>query len=271
MGAHRLWNNTRFVEHTYLVCNLNFLTFILDTFFNLWKYFSPMNVKIFFTLEVHQVYNKCLRDNHSPISHNSNSLRFLCYIVYAMWISLLCLQLLPSKAVDIEGSLHLACSCCASLTVKTWMSTSEYSYCWMLKFEFWVLYLLQMFLTDIFPCHLPYTGQVFPADFQSIIQRINRYFFHLLAHIYHSHFLHLLQFELHCHLNSIFCHYVHFLQEFDMLDPKDTCVLEDLIEVLQLNNEESQPSEPLGETSDSEKERGNINSIDSKAGATPEQ
>ncbi|KAJ8023864.1 MOB kinase activator 2 [Holothuria leucospilota] len=114
-------------------------------------------------------------------------------------------------------------------------------------------------------------GQVFPADFQSIIQRINRYFFHLLAHIYHSHFLHLLQFELHCHLNSIFCHYVHFLQEFDMLDPKDTYVLEDLIEVLQLNNKESQPSEPLGETSDSDKERGNINSIDSKAGATPEQ
>lgn len=111
------------------------------------------------------------------------------------------------------------------------------------------------------------TGQTFPSDFRSIIQRINRYFFHLLAHIYHSHFLHLTEHDLHRHLNSIFCHFMHFSVEFDLIDTKDTAVLEDLIEIMQLNCQEGSTASAAATDTDSSIS----GAVDPKRGSSPEQ
>ncbi|XP_071831199.1 MOB kinase activator 2-like isoform X1 [Apostichopus japonicus] len=110
-------------------------------------------------------------------------------------------------------------------------------------------------------------GQIFPSDFRSIIQRINRYFFHLLAHIYHSHFLHLTEHDLHRHLNSIFCHFMHFSVEFDLIDTKDTAVLEDLIEIMQLNCQEGSAASGAATDTDSSIS----GAVDPKRGSSPEQ
>ncbi|PIK47847.1 putative MOB kinase activator 2 isoform X1 [Apostichopus japonicus] len=110
-------------------------------------------------------------------------------------------------------------------------------------------------------------GQTFPSDFRSIIQRINRYFFHLLAHIYHSHFLHLTEHDLHRHLNSIFCHFMHFSVEFDLIDTKDTAVLEDLIEIMQLNCQEGSTASAAATDTDSSIS----GAVDPKRGSSPEQ
>ncbi|XP_038047070.1 MOB kinase activator 2-like [Patiria miniata] len=79
-------------------------------------------------------------------------------------------------------------------------------------------------------------GHVFPGDFEQLVQRVLRLLFHITAHIYQAHFELLVHFDLHRHLNSLFCQMVLFSQEFHVLDAKDYAVLDDLIEALGLNN-----------------------------------
>lgn len=64
-----------------------------------------------------------------------------------------------------------------------------------------------------------------------------------MAHIYHAHFLQLVQLDLHQHLNCVFSHMVIFGQEHKLLETtKDLNVLEDLIEAMQLNSRSSSNS-----------------------------
>ncbi|KAM5222869.1 MOB kinase activator 2 isoform 2-T2 [Hipposideros larvatus] len=82
---------------------------------------------------------------------------------------------------------------------------------------------------DVFPTKY---GREFPSSFESLVKKICRYLFHVLAHIYSSHFKETLALELHGHLNTLYVHFILFAREFNLLDPKETAVMDDLTEVL---------------------------------------
>lgn len=78
----------------------------------------------------------------------------------------------------------------------------------------------------------PSAGREFPSSFESLVKKICRYLFHVLAHIYSSHFKETLALELHGHLNTLYIHFILFAREFSLLDPKETAVMDDLTEAL---------------------------------------
>ncbi|XP_041629660.1 MOB kinase activator 2 isoform X1 [Vulpes lagopus] len=82
---------------------------------------------------------------------------------------------------------------------------------------------------DVFPTKY---GREFPSSFESLVKKICKYLFHVLAHIYWSHFKETLALELHGHLNTLYVHFILFAREFNLLDPKETAVMDDLTEVL---------------------------------------
>uniref|UniRef100_A0A8D1DSF3 MOB kinase activator 2 n=1 Tax=Sus scrofa TaxID=9823 RepID=A0A8D1DSF3_PIG len=82
---------------------------------------------------------------------------------------------------------------------------------------------------DVFPTKY---GREFPSSFESLVKKICKYLFHVLAHIYSSHFKETLALELHGHLNTLYVHFILFAREFNLLDPKETAVMDDLTEVL---------------------------------------
>ncbi|XP_063960777.1 MOB kinase activator 2-like [Lytechinus pictus] len=79
-------------------------------------------------------------------------------------------------------------------------------------------------------------GNVFPAEFESVIQRILRLLFQVLEHIYFAHYEQMTRLDLHHHLNTIFTHMVLFAQEFKLLEQKEiSASLEDLKEALHIS------------------------------------
>ncbi|XP_048663842.1 MOB kinase activator 2 isoform X2 [Marmota marmota marmota] len=82
---------------------------------------------------------------------------------------------------------------------------------------------------DVFPTKY---GREFPSSFESLVKKICKYLFHVLGHIYWAHFKETLALELHGHLNTLYVHFILFAREFNLLDPKETAVLDDLTEVL---------------------------------------
>ncbi|XP_021563270.1 MOB kinase activator 2, partial [Carlito syrichta] len=82
---------------------------------------------------------------------------------------------------------------------------------------------------DVFPTKY---GREFPSSFESLVKKICKFLFHVLGHIYWSHFKETLALELHGHLNTLYVHFILFAREFSLLDPKETAVMDDLTEVL---------------------------------------
>nr|XP_009006983.4 MOB kinase activator 2 isoform X2 [Callithrix jacchus] len=82
---------------------------------------------------------------------------------------------------------------------------------------------------DVFPTKY---GREFPSSFESLVRKICRHLFHVLAHIYWAHFKETLALELHGHLNTLYVHFILFAREFNLLDPKETAIMDDLTEVL---------------------------------------
>lgn len=76
------------------------------------------------------------------------------------------------------------------------------------------------------------SGKEFPNSFESLVKKICKYLFHVLAHIYSSHFKETLALELHGHLNTLYTHFILFIREFNLVDPKETTIMDDLTEVL---------------------------------------
>uniref|UniRef100_A0A452TIA1 MOB kinase activator 2 n=1 Tax=Ursus maritimus TaxID=29073 RepID=A0A452TIA1_URSMA len=74
---------------------------------------------------------------------------------------------------------------------------------------------------DVFPTKY---GREFPSSFESLVKKICKYLFHVLAHIYWSHFKETLALELHGHLNTLYVHFILFAREFNLLDPKETAM-----------------------------------------------
>ncbi|XP_037694633.1 MOB kinase activator 2 isoform X4 [Choloepus didactylus] len=77
-----------------------------------------------------------------------------------------------------------------------------------------------------------WTGREFPSSFEALVKKICKYLFHVLAHIYSSHFKETLALELHGHLNTLYAHFLLFVREFSLVDPKEMAVMDDLTEAL---------------------------------------
>ncbi|XP_007947475.1 MOB kinase activator 2 [Orycteropus afer afer] len=82
---------------------------------------------------------------------------------------------------------------------------------------------------DVFPTKY---GREFPPSFEALVRKICRYLFHVLAHIYSSHFKETLALQLHAHLNTLYAHFILFVREFNLVDSKETAVMDDLTGVL---------------------------------------
>ncbi|XP_066557202.1 MOB kinase activator 2a isoform X3 [Amia ocellicauda] len=94
-----------------------------------------------------------------------------------------------------------------------------------------VMSLVQKLVTDedIFPTKY---GKEFPAAFETIVKKICKYLFHVLAHIYWAHFKETVALDLQGHLNTLYAHFIVFIREFNLVDPKETSIMDDLSEVL---------------------------------------
>ncbi|KAG5274008.1 hypothetical protein AALO_G00158180 [Alosa alosa] len=91
--------------------------------------------------------------------------------------------------------------------------------------------LVQKLVTDedIFPTKY---GKEFPNSFESLVKKICRFLFHVLAHIYWAHFKETVLLDLQGHLNTLYAHFIVFVREFNLVDPKETCIMDDLSEVV---------------------------------------
>lgn len=76
------------------------------------------------------------------------------------------------------------------------------------------------------------SGYEFPVDFIPIVRKIFRTYFAILAHIYHHHFHDIRALDLHDGLNSLFLHFVYFVQEFSLIDAKEMQCVDELIQKL---------------------------------------
>ncbi|XP_011297083.1 MOB kinase activator-like 2 isoform X3 [Fopius arisanus] len=68
----------------------------------------------------------------------------------------------------------------------------------------------------------------FPSSFESIVRKILRLLYHVVAHIYHCHFREVALLGLHAHLNCVFAHLTLLNQRFNLIDAKETEILGDL-------------------------------------------
>lgn len=77
-------------------------------------------------------------------------------------------------------------------------------------------------------------AQSFLPTFYTDIQKMLRFLFHVLSHMYSAHFTRLQQFGLHGHLNIIFMHFILLVREFDLLELKEISPLDDLIDMMEI-------------------------------------
>lgn len=73
-------------------------------------------------------------------------------------------------------------------------------------------------------------GVPFPKNFLSVIKVIFKRLFRVYAHIYHSHFQHIMSLGLEYHLNTCFKHFIFFIDEFKLVDDKELAPLAELIQ-----------------------------------------
>ena len=79
----------------------------------------------------------------------------------------------------------------------------------------------------LFPCE---KGVSFPKNFPSVIKVIFKRLFRVYAHIYHSHFQHVMSMGTEYHLNTCFKHFIYFIDEFKLVDGKELAPLAELIQ-----------------------------------------
>lgn len=77
----------------------------------------------------------------------------------------------------------------------------------------------------------------FPSSFESIVRKILRLLFHVLAHLYHCHFREVVLLNLHAHLNCVFAHLTLFNHRFQLIELKETEILQDLVLALKVHSD----------------------------------
>jgi len=82
---------------------------------------------------------------------------------------------------------------------------------------------------QIFPLQL---GTPFPKNFNEVVRTIFKRLFRVYAHIYHSHFQRIVGLGAEAHLNTCYKHFIYFVYEFKLIDPKELAPLKDLTDSL---------------------------------------
>jgi len=82
-------------------------------------------------------------------------------------------------------------------------------------------------------------GNEFPANFDIVLKKVQKLLFHVVAHIYHSHFREIVLLGLHAHLNSIFAHIIEYNFFYHIIEEKEIEVLQDLVHALRLAPDKS--------------------------------
>jgi len=68
----------------------------------------------------------------------------------------------------------------------------------------------------------------FPPHFETLVKKINKHLFQILAHMYHSHYTELLQLKLNTYVNSIYLHFYSFNKSFSILEDKEIEIMDAL-------------------------------------------
>lgn len=105
-------------------------------------------------------------------------------------------------------------------------------------------------------------GNEFPSGFIEKVSKIHRLLFHVLAHIYHSHFKEIVLLQLHAHLNAVFVHYVEFNLRFNIVDDKELEVLHDLIVALKIVTPDSETAPSLEENKENIRQMASADAVD---------
>lgn len=82
---------------------------------------------------------------------------------------------------------------------------------------------------ELFPSKI---GVPFPKDFLPHAKKILKRLFRVYAHIYHSHFEKVVALDEAAHLNTSFKHFIFFVREFDLIDPRELAPMQSMIDKL---------------------------------------
>lgn len=104
----------------------------------------------------------------------------------------------------------------------------------------------------------------FPSSFESIVRKIVRLLFHVIAHLYAVHFKEVVMLGLHAHLNLTFAHLMAFHHRFSLIEAKETEVLKDLEVALKLTDEVNSEAANNNEKGNDKEAPGDSSSTDSK-------
>lgn len=88
-----------------------------------------------------------------------------------------------------------------------------------------------------------FSANEFPSSFESIVRKIIRLLFHVIAHLYAAHFREVVLLGLHAHLNLTFAHLTALHNRFSLIEPKETEVLRDLEVALKLTEDSLQQTD----------------------------
>lgn len=99
----------------------------------------------------------------------------------------------------------------------------------------------------ISPPPSPTPGYDFPPDFMTIVKKMFRTFFAILAHIYYHHFIAIKTLNLNDGLNTLFLHFMYFVQEFKLLESKEWACLDELLKVLMQVDSDLAKNPPIDE------------------------
>ncbi|PWO00595.1 putative MOB1 protein [Tilletiopsis washingtonensis] len=133
----------------------------------------------------------------------------------------------PAMTAGPRYEYHWQDSASVQFKRPTRMSAPEYVDCLMT----WT----QGMLDDetIFPSRV---GVPFPPNFQATVKSILRRLFRVYAHIYNHHFAQICALSIEAHLNTSYRHFLLFVSEFHLIEPRELAPLHELNEAILEDN-----------------------------------
>lgn len=98
------------------------------------------------------------------------------------------------------------------------------------------------------------TANEFPVGLEIVVKKILRLLFHVLAHLYHSHFRELVLLNLHTHLNCVFAHLSVFNHRYQLIELRETEILQDLVVALKILGDDEETATEVNESIDEYKD-----------------
>lgn len=114
------------------------------------------------------------------------------------------------------------------------MSYTSRNHCYILS-QFWPIVVHVMNIVYGYYLHrvcCSTVGNDFPSSFEAVAKKIHRLLFHVLSHIYESHYELIVILRLHGHLNTLFQHFMLFNTTHLLLEDKETEALDELFQKL---------------------------------------